>query len=364
MGAAVCAEYLQAYLPDTGDALVLLAGLVVLGPLYGGAALLIRETALRTGRGWPGTLLMAAAFGLLMTSQVDGSMWLVHDPEIAYWDELRAGTLLDPLGFAVFPVLSWVTGHVVFSIGAPLVLLDALAPRDKGKPLLGRLGLVIVAALCLGAALLIRNDPQYAASDPTGTQATFSLLVAIGLVALALSPAGRSIEQRTSEPVAWTPVRTLGIAGVLLLALDLMSFTWIGLSLYVVVLTAGLWWVVRASRSRTWGVAQTTALGVAAIVERTLIGFLAPLPPGVAMGSKVLQSIVLLGLVVAASFAAWRRAISERQPETAAGCAPIRTRPERQLTRWRPMRSDSPRDAHASAKVEESGNRTTGPHDE
>ncbi len=42
-GAPVSAEYVQAYLTATGDALELLAGLLILAPLYGGAASLIRR---------------------------------------------------------------------------------------------------------------------------------------------------------------------------------------------------------------------------------------------------------------------------------------------------------------------------------
>ena len=67
LGAPVCAELLQAYLDITGDPCSRWCSLVFFfAPLYGGAAVLIREVAVRTGRGWPGRLLLAAAFGLLM----------------------------------------------------------------------------------------------------------------------------------------------------------------------------------------------------------------------------------------------------------------------------------------------------------
>ena len=306
VGAAVSAEYLQAYLPQTGDALVLVGGLLVLGPLYGGAALLIRETALRTGRGWTGVLLLAAAFGVLMTSLVDQSLWQVHDPGIAYWDDLREATLLGPLGFAAFPVLSWVTGHVVYSIGAPIVLLDALAPSQRGRPLLGRTGLVVVAALSVGAALLIRSDPGYVVSGATGKQTWLSLLVAGALVGLALSPVGRPRQRRPSVRSSWTPARTLVLAVVVLTALDLLPFTWIGVGVLVVVLTLAGWWSARVSASADWGPRHVTALGVAAVLERTLTGVISPLPPGVGADEKAVQSVLLLALVTAVGVAAWR----------------------------------------------------------
>lgn len=308
VGAAVSAEYLQAYLPQSGDLVALAGGLVVLGPLYGGAALLIRETALRAGRGWPGVLLLAAGFGLLMTSQVDRSMWRAHDPEIEYWDHLRSGTLLEPLGFAAYPVLSWVVGHVVFSIGAPLALLEGLAPRHRGRRLLGTPGLVVVAVLCATAALLIRSDPEYAGSTPTTTQTWLSLLVVLGLATLAMTAAGRPLQRRQQAGRHPSPVLTSVTAAVGLAALDVLPAIWLGVGGHLVVLTAGGWWLRRRSRSPGWGVAQVTALGVAAVVERTVLGFLAPLPSGVSVTEKVVQSVVLSGLVLTVSLIAWRRA--------------------------------------------------------
>ncbi|CAM5494556.1 hypothetical protein SRIMM317S_04274 [Streptomyces rimosus subsp. rimosus] len=47
-------------------------------PLYGCAALLIREIARRTGRGWPTMLLLAAAYGLFEEGPVDQMLWNPH----------------------------------------------------------------------------------------------------------------------------------------------------------------------------------------------------------------------------------------------------------------------------------------------
>jgi len=53
------AEYLLGDLP-----LKLLTALIILAPAYGGAAVLIRETARRAGRGWPTMLMLGAAYTL------------------------------------------------------------------------------------------------------------------------------------------------------------------------------------------------------------------------------------------------------------------------------------------------------------
>lgn len=316
LGAPVCAEYLQAYLPETGDAARMLGGLVVLGPLYGGAALLIREVAVRTGRGWPGVLLLAAAFGLLMTGTIDRSMWLEHDPEISYWDDLRAGTLLPDLGFAAMPVLSWVTGHVLFSIAAPLALTDALALKRRGRPLLGRWGIGIVAVLCATAALLIRFDPEYDSAQATAGRTAVVVLIALAMVVIAMSRLGRPLSRTPGASDLnlrrWSPalMLTAGLIGTL--ALDLMPFSWWGSTGYAATLTLGLALLARVARRTSWSTAQVTALAVAAVIERTLLGFLAPLPPGVSLPAKLTQGAVLLLAVTAIAAIAWNRAC--RQP--------------------------------------------------
>jgi hypothetical protein len=58
--APLVAEFLLGNLPIT--ALFLL---VILAPMYGGGALLIRETARRAGRGWPTLVVLALAYGVL-----------------------------------------------------------------------------------------------------------------------------------------------------------------------------------------------------------------------------------------------------------------------------------------------------------
>src|SRR5262245_5618112 len=68
--APVSAEYLIGYDDIIGDAAALIFGLLILGPLYGAPAVLIRETSRRAGRGWPSMLLLALAFGLVQAGLI------------------------------------------------------------------------------------------------------------------------------------------------------------------------------------------------------------------------------------------------------------------------------------------------------
>jgi hypothetical protein len=54
---------------------VLLFLIIVFAPMYGGGALLIRELARRTGRGWPTMVLLALAFGVLQEGLLTESLF-------------------------------------------------------------------------------------------------------------------------------------------------------------------------------------------------------------------------------------------------------------------------------------------------
>lgn len=194
LGAPICAEYLQAYLTTTGDLAGMVIGLLFLAPLYGGAALLIRDLAIRTGRGWTGVLVLAAAFGLAMTGMIDLSMFGQHRSDVTYWDQLRQPTTIAGFGLSVFPTISWVLGHVMMSVGTPLALHHALAPTHRDRPLLGPVATVVVALLWLADALFVHVDGRtiygYELSAP---QAIGVLAGVVLLVILALSPVGRPV---------------------------------------------------------------------------------------------------------------------------------------------------------------------------
>lgn len=89
--APVSAELLQAYLGDLGGPFGMVFLVLFLAPLYGGAGLLIREIAARTGRGWPGRLLLAGAFGVAMPTLIDGSLFTPVMPDVDDWSTIVQG---------------------------------------------------------------------------------------------------------------------------------------------------------------------------------------------------------------------------------------------------------------------------------
>ncbi|MCC6509772.1 MAG: hypothetical protein IT423_11730 [Pirellulaceae bacterium] len=296
LGSPICAEFLQAYM--SFDAVSLPFILIFFAPLYGGAALLIREAAVRTGRGWVGILLLAGAFGILMPGVIDLAMWGEQRSDIAYWSDLRLPTLIPALGWSVYPMVLWVLGHIVMSIGTPLALLDGLVPELRGQPLLRWRSILLLAMLFFVVAWLVHLDGRERYGFiPTNSQLASVTAVAAGLVVIAFSPFGRPITLRFRR---WTPgwMETF-IVGLLGLVADAFaSPNWAGTAWMCAVISTVSACVMWFARSPTWGLHQTTGLACGALTAQTLMGFLAPSPEGMDPFFKyTLHSVFLVAVL-------------------------------------------------------------------
>ncbi len=136
--APLVAEYLLGDLP-----LKLLPALIVLAPAYGGAAVLIRETARRAGRGWPTMLMLGAAYALIGEGLVTQSLF---NPDAMK----KHFHLLDPayipaLGIGGWWTLLMLNLHTFWSMGVSIALVEALFPAEAEAPWLGLVGDSVVA---------------------------------------------------------------------------------------------------------------------------------------------------------------------------------------------------------------------------
>jgi hypothetical protein len=278
VAAPVCAEFVQGYLPVTGDPLGLLGALIILTPLYGGAALLIREAAVRTGRGWPGILLLAAAFGVLEAGVVDLSLFLGPQTGVAVFDLAGEATMVGGTISAAMATI-WVGGHVVMSIGTPLALADWFAPGLRGRPWLGRIGIGVVAALFVGAATLIHADQRGDASVTWWWLAGAGAVAAL-LAGLAFTPLGRPLRRipgRAAPRAVWLIVGAFAAK----LMLETLPATWPGVAVAWLLILAATVLVAHAAHSPDWAQRQAAALASGALLAWTVVGFLAPDLPGV-----------------------------------------------------------------------------------
>jgi hypothetical protein len=304
LGAPVCAELLQAYLDITGNAFEVVFAVIFFAPLYGGAAILIREVAVRTGRGWSGRLLLAAAFGLLMTSVIDSSLFIPEFPDIDYWDDIMGSTVVG--GVSVYALTTWVLGHVLMSVGAPLAVVEGLLPHGHGRPWLGPFGIVVLASLGVAIAVFIHHDPDAGAVEATALDRGVSVAGVLLLVSLAMTRWGR--------PLARVPGRSpgrplwLATAGfVLMLAFDLVPISWLGVVVGWLAFTAGVALVARHARSPRWSPRHLAAFAYGGLLARTTTGFLSPPPQGVDEVTKLAQSAFFLVLVLGLGWLLWVR---------------------------------------------------------
>jgi hypothetical protein len=151
-----CAEFLIGY-QGVVDPAGLLVGVLFVAPLYGTVAVLVRELARRAGRGWPTILLLCAAAGLVQAGLIDQTLFNheVFDGG-PYWQTLTAripGAHVDASQLLVF-----VGGHVIWSFGAPIAVVEACVPRLADRPWLGRAGTAVMVVLYLAAAAFFHHE--------------------------------------------------------------------------------------------------------------------------------------------------------------------------------------------------------------
>lgn len=188
--AATLAEFLTGSTPVL-EGLTNPLGLASLVGLYGGGALLIRETALRWGKRWGAMLLLGGAYavgeeGFGAKTMVDPTGSNIGNQLYTHW-----------MGVNWVPLSVLTLFHSVFSICIPILLLELLLPQTKGRRLVGNRGLgvtIAVYALAVAAASLL--DPY---DIPLPVDAFLALYAAAFIVAAYLVPR-RFMQAETERP--------------------------------------------------------------------------------------------------------------------------------------------------------------------
>src|SRR5271170_1262481 len=138
--APLVAEFLLGNLP-----IKLLPALVMLAPMYGGGALLIRETVRRMGRGWPSILLLALAFGIL--EEAFATQSLFNPDYLGMHFGLLKAAYIPALGMGGWWTIFVLNLHMVWSITTPIALVEGMVPEQSKTPWLGRVGLGVTSVV-------------------------------------------------------------------------------------------------------------------------------------------------------------------------------------------------------------------------
>ncbi|GAB3258432.1 hypothetical protein [Kineosporia babensis] len=328
-----------------------LVNLPWLMPLYGAAALLVREFVRGSGRGWPSILLLGAAFGAVLAGAVDASMF---DPDYAGYD--LSGPVVPGIDWNIYWGMAFIVTHAIYSIALPIAIVEALSERGGDHaPWMGQVGYWSTVAWLGGGFALIGADSRTTEDYwPTLPQQGFTVMLALAFVALAYpgdnrlsrfsdrkfgtageegggelgkaergvetgqSPGSRQADHTTGSADRPTklpsPVLTWLTASLVLLLFNVLPPTWLGATTGIVLAVGSFLVGVWLSRKPGWSEQHRLALAAAAITVGAPFSFVVGDFTGFTDGVSLL-GYGLFGLVAGALLLAGFR--YQRREETA-----------------------------------------------
>jgi hypothetical protein len=258
-------------------------GLLGLVALYGGGALLVRETVLRRRLSAVWWLLLGLAYAILEEGLVVQSLF----------DQHYRG--LDFLGFyGHWAGVNWIWAlfivpyHAVFSIAIPIALTELAYPARRGEPWLGRPGLIAVAIVFGANAVLLAIFQTHLFTNQApdvSVLANLAALLAIGAIvaaALRASPAAvgsGELPAASSRRLWWMGLGS-GLAwfvGFRVLIIGTGTNMPAGMAFVAgsVIALVIVWLLARwAPRRHSWTSGSTYALVSGALPTCWLLGFL------------------------------------------------------------------------------------------
>jgi len=301
--APLVAEFLLGDLPIN-----LLGALVVLAPMYGGGALLIREVVRRTGGGGPKVLALGLAFAIFEEAFTTQSLF---NPNYLHLNlHLLEPAYIPALGISIWWSLFVLTLHAVWSISVSIALAEALVPQRAAVPWLGRAGLVLTGLLfLLGAAastaITLKEDSFLA----TRTQFLCAGLVCVIVILAAFHlPSGQAWRGRGDgwAPSPWLVGAAALIAGSVFLLIP-RQWAWGAVGAYVLLDVTMIALVGGWSRSGGWSGSHRLALAGGAALAYAWHAFIQT--PAVGSGGRVdrIGNAVFAGALIAVLAVAARR---------------------------------------------------------
>ncbi|MET7667737.1 hypothetical protein [Micromonospora luteifusca] len=287
--------------------------LIILGPMYGGAAILIRETARHLGASWPTIVLLAAAFGVLQAGLVDQSLFnpgFLNDTQYADTRAAAEATLVPGLAFSLRQAFDYVGNHIVLTICAPIVLIESFLGADRRlRPWLGRPGLVVVGVIYLLGSLLIFSDSSgrkdFLASP---LQLAFAAVLVLALIAVALLPRWRHPRPRLAQTTGTATRRSrvphpLWVVVVVVLARLGTDLTpgWPGMAIALALAAAVGGLIAYWSSRNGWEQRHLLAAGTASLVSAAAFAYLvppySPASPAAVLAGDIAVTIITVALV-------------------------------------------------------------------
>ena len=246
--APLVAEYLLGDLPIN-----LLPALIVLAPMYGGGALLIREVVRRTGGGPWNILVLGVAYAIFEEAFTTQTLF---NPNYLHLNlHLLDHAYIPALGIGIWWTMFVLTLHTVWSISVSVALVEALVPDHATTPWLGGAGLTVTAVLfVLGSAasiaITLKGD-HFLASRAQFVSAGV-LCVGIIVASFYLPRRPRGGTESSSAPSPWIAGSAALIAGSIFLVVP-AGWGWGAVGVYVLLDLVMIGLLAHWSRSADWG---------------------------------------------------------------------------------------------------------------
>ena len=283
---------------------------VILAPMYGGGAVLVRELARRYGGGWPTIALLACAYALIEEGPLDQLLWNESYPGV---DSFRSASYVPALGTSVELIQTVVALHAVWSICVPIALIETFVPDRRTKPWLGRAGLLVVATIfALGAAFVFwGNYSEYHFIGPAIPQLLIGMLI-VGLVIAAFGIRSQRLPALDSRaPSPWlVGAAALAATSAYWMTSGLRASAWsewVGIAVWCLVAGGGATMISRWSRQQGWDARHRFALAAGATLTYVWLAF--PMPPvdGGSLTVDLVSNVVFGGIAVIVLVAAGYR---------------------------------------------------------
>jgi hypothetical protein len=307
--APLVAEFLLGNLP-----IKLLPALVVLAPLYGGGALLIREVARRTGRGWACILLLGMAYGIVEEAFTTQSLFNPNYLKLNLG--LLAPAYIPSLGIGAWWTLWMLMVHGIWSISTPIALIEACVPDRAQTPWLGRVGLSVVAVVFLfgvvATTLMGYRQEHFMARTAQFVGAAVVVVVLVVLAFRALPTRGYAAYRIAPSPWLLGLVSLACASSAMLVP---MGWGWGAVAALSALDLVMLLVIAAWGRRGTLTLAHQLALGAGASLAYGWHAFLQhPAVGGLDASVRVGNAIFLAGVIGLIGFAAGRIAAASRLP--------------------------------------------------
>jgi len=294
--APLVAEYLLGDLPIT-----LLVALIMLAPMYGGGALLIRELTRRTGRGWPTILLLGCAYALIEEGFAGQTLF---NPN-TYGFHFLKYAWIPSLGIGAWWTLLMLNVHSFCSIGVSIALAEGLFPARARTPWLGKIGTSVVA-LIYAIGVVANTAYGYHHSHFRASNAQFlvtALLTILIVITAFLLPSRAASATAGRVPSPWLT----GAAALLLGLVVFLAFPIWGWGSVTVMLTADLVFLIflwMLARRSGWTPLHTLSLAAGGAIFYGLHAFtgkvLVPCPHWIMRTGNAIFLVLAIAVIVLA----------------------------------------------------------------